>query len=158
MTSELKFIAEWAEALLAEHGLDKHGWTFGFNQNKRRLGVCRYAPKRIEVSTYHAEQSVLEEVEDTILHEIAHALTPGHHHDNVWKAACRSIGARPERLYKGPALDRPAKFIRKCVNCGQENPLFRRPKSTTAACKRCCDRHNAGQYDQRFVLVLERVR
>jgi hypothetical protein len=39
-----------------------------------------------------------EEIVDTILHEIAHALVgPRHGHDTVWKAKCTDIGARPER-------------------------------------------------------------
>ena len=39
-----------------------------------------------------------EEVRDTILHEVAHALVgPGHGHDTVWKATAAQVGARPQR-------------------------------------------------------------
>ena len=34
-----------------------------------------------------------EDIKDTVLHEIAHAIVGGsHHHDNVWKACCNKIG------------------------------------------------------------------
>lgn len=39
-----------------------------------------------------------EDIKDTVLHEIAHAIVGGrHHHDNVWKACCNKIGCRAER-------------------------------------------------------------
>lgn len=44
------------------------------------------------------------EVRHTILHEIAHLLTPGHHHDRTWKTVCLSLGIAPDVTYKGPHL------------------------------------------------------
>ena len=39
-----------------------------------------------------------EDIKDTVLHEIAHAIVGGiHHHDCVWKACCNKIGAEPTR-------------------------------------------------------------
>ena len=35
---------------LRKHGL--HGWTFGLAATKRRLGVCKYRTKRIEIAEY----------------------------------------------------------------------------------------------------------
>src|SRR5262249_35413457 len=79
-------------------------WEFGFNSNVRRAGVCFYPhaaePGRIELSVHFAASNLDEEVTDTLLHEIAHALVgPGHGHDEVWRAKCREIGARPEACY-----------------------------------------------------------
>ena len=41
---------------------------------------------------------------DTILHEVAHALTPGDNHGPLWRRVCRQIGARPERCYTNDAV------------------------------------------------------
>ena len=61
---------------LTEHNLV--GWTFTFGDSKRRLGVCKYRSKRIELSEFYASHSADEHVLDTLRHEIAHALVgPG---------------------------------------------------------------------------------
>ena len=60
--------------------------------------LCRYGTRTIELSVFLVDRNGPEEVRDTILHEIAHALVgPGHGHDAVWKRQCIEIGARPVR-------------------------------------------------------------
>lgn len=41
-----------------------------------------------------------EAIKDTVLHEIAHAITGGHHHhhNRVWIACCNKIGCEPSRF------------------------------------------------------------
>ena len=40
-----------------------------------------------------------EEIKDTVLHEIAHAIAGGnHHHDRVWKDVCNRLGCKPSRF------------------------------------------------------------
>src|SRR4051794_40057748 len=81
---------------MTQHGL--HGWSFAFNRRKRAMGLCRYSRKTIELSIYLVDRNGFEEILDTILHEIAHALVgPCHGHDAVWKAKCREVGAKPQR-------------------------------------------------------------
>src|SRR5262245_51513217 len=90
-------IAAEARRLMDLHGLSD--WSFAYNRRKRRLGLCYYPRKRLELSVHLVARNGDAEVRDTILHEIAHALTgPGHGHDAAWKAACVRVGARPERL------------------------------------------------------------
>src|SRR3954471_14990035 len=88
---------EWgatARRELARHGL--RGWTFGLSKAKRRLGVCKYRQKRIEVAEYYARHSPEESVLDTLRHEIAHALAgPSAKHGPKWKAVAVRLGATP---------------------------------------------------------------
>jgi predicted metal-dependent hydrolase len=69
---DLKELEAVASRELLKHGLQ--GWTFGLADTKRRLGVCKYRTKRIEIAEYYALNSPPDSVLDTLLHEIAHAI------------------------------------------------------------------------------------
>lgn len=72
-------------------------WTFQFNNRKRAMGMCDEAKKVIYLSKTFTLGRSHEEVLNTILHEIAHALAGCKNgHNSVWKAACMRVGARPE--------------------------------------------------------------
>ena len=72
-------------------------------------------------------------VKDTVLHEIAHALTPGHHHDKVWKAKCVELGATPERCYR--TIEDPDKCAGQKVIPVPVNPNPRKRKYNTTTPK-----------------------
>lgn len=100
-------IQSYAEAKLLEHGLTD--WQFKFGKSKRALGICKRKARVIEISKHWIEVIGADEIKDTILHEIAHALTPEDRgHGDAWKATCRRIGARPERGYRGEVRPDPA--------------------------------------------------
>lgn len=130
-----------ATQLMAQHHLSE--WQFGFNSNKRRAGVCRYPTKsrqgRIELSKHFVLHNPEHEVLDTILHEIAHALVgPGHGHDEVWKAKCVEIGARPERCYGEAVVMPKGRWRATCGGCGTEHDRHRKPKRLTGwHCRKC---------------------
>ena len=130
-----------AHQLMTEYGLTD--WTFAFNSNKRRAGVCRYPfagrAGRIELSRQYVLRNPADEVRDTILHEIAHALVgPGHGHDDVWKAKCIEIGARPERCYDDTVVMPKGKWRATCGGCKKEFDRHRRPRRLTGwSCGRC---------------------
>lgn len=88
-----------AEQLMEEHGLSDQGWNFEFDEQKRRFGACNYKNKLITLSWRLVIQNDEAHVLDTILHEIAHALTPGHHHDSVWVAKAKELGSNGQRCY-----------------------------------------------------------
>lgn len=91
-----------ARRLMTEHQL--HGWTVVADRAKTRAGVCRFATRQIGLSRPLTELHSEEEVRDTILHEIAHALVgPDHGHDRVWRAKAREIGSSGERCLSSAA-------------------------------------------------------
>ena len=116
--------------------LTARGWTFGFDRARRRLGVCRPATKRITLSAHLSCTLPDAEVEDTVRHEIAHALDHELHpnrrgrraHDRTWKALARRCGATPERCFDGdlPA-DPTAPYAAVCPTCGASRDLYRQP-------------------------------
>lgn len=124
-----------ASELMALHGL--RDWLFTFNKRKRHLGLCFHEAKTIAVSIYLVERNEIEEVRDTILHEIAHALVgPEHGHDRTWKRKCLEIGARPQRC--GQADMPRGRWQAKCGGCGSEYHRHRRPKRLTGwHCRSC---------------------
>jgi predicted SprT family Zn-dependent metalloprotease len=114
-----------ANELLARHGL--HDWTFAFNRRKSALGLCLYHLRTIELSVYLIRGSASEEILDTLLHEISHALVgPGHGHDAVWKRKCLEIGAKPVRC--GEADMPIGRWRANCGQCGKSFHRHRRPK------------------------------
>lgn len=114
-------------------------WTFAISDSKRRLGVCKHDDKRIEVSSnyFHVD---MEEIEDTIRHEIAHALTgPDHGHDATWRSICVMVGAKPQRL-ADEHLKTSAKpnYVIKCPSCDWKIYRFRmRQRNFGATCPEC---------------------
>lgn len=90
----LNGVAEMARRLIEEHGLTD--WTLAFVEAKRRLGDCRYRDRVIRISRAHALEGSEEQIRDTVLHEIAHAIAgPKAGHGPLWKATARRIGATP---------------------------------------------------------------
>jgi predicted SprT family Zn-dependent metalloprotease len=122
--------------LMAEDGLDD--WRFAFNHRKQAMGLCVYDRKTIELSIYFVERdNPVEEIRDTILHEIAHALVgPGHGHDRVWKRKCLEIGARPKRCGEADMPD--GRWRALCCSCGKQFHRHRKPKRVTGWFCRAC--------------------
>ncbi|QEL15606.1 SprT family zinc-dependent metalloprotease [Limnoglobus roseus] len=134
-------VRELAEGRMKQHGLI--GWQFGFNSNVRRAGVCRYPtrtrPGRIELSRHFIAHNSADEILDTILHELAHALVGHDHgHDAVWRAKCVEIGARPERCYGQHVAMPKGRWQAVCPGCSKAFDRHRRPKRVTGwHCKAC---------------------
>lgn len=104
--------------LMRQHGLTDQGWSFYFDRARRRFGCCRYTVKAITLSRPLTELSSETEVRDTILHEIAHALTPGAGHGWQWRAKCREIGAKPQRCAAQDAPSVKGRHRLTCRGCG----------------------------------------
>lgn len=97
---------ELALDLMTRHGLTK--WRLTFDDAKTRAGVCRAASREIGLSRPLISLYSPEQVTETILHEIAHALVgPRHGHDAVWRATAVRIGCSGRRCVpeEAPRVD-----------------------------------------------------
>lgn len=123
-----------------KHGLTSKGWVFDINDGKRRLGVCFYRTKRIEIASYYALHNSDTEVTDTLMHEIAHALVgPGYGHGAVWRVKARELGATPKACNNNPDIITPiGPWQSRCTRCDILLSLHRRPKTLDGwICKKC---------------------
>lgn len=113
-------------------------WRFGFDRAKQRAGACHYATRTITLSKHLALRQPLADVEQTVLHEIAHALA-GHAagHGPQWRAAARRIGYRGGRTHQGPVAAELAPWVGLCP-AGHAVYRFRTPDARRpVSCARC---------------------
>lgn len=96
-------IRDLARTLMERHGLHaKDGWTFDFitNRKKGNIAFCWYAKKQIRFNTRYVFAMEMHQIKDTILHEIAHAITDMRYgrkvqaHGREWRDVCMEIGCR----------------------------------------------------------------
>jgi len=125
-----------ARALLTSYEL--HDWSFAFNRRKNQMGLCAYDDKVIALSVHFVELNDDDAIRDTLLHEIAHALTgPGHGHDDVWKRKCLEVGAIPERLCLDAQMPQ-GRWQATCACCGMLHQRHREPKHKVGwHCRQC---------------------
>lgn len=87
-----KTLERLIHAALLDNGLI--GWTVIFSKDSHKYGYCDYMKKEICISRRVVASSWTEAV-DTAMHEVAHALTPGDAHGDLWKAVAIRLGANP---------------------------------------------------------------
>ena len=92
------FAQKKAAQLLEESGLSAKGWTFGWDNRSTSFGMCRYSIKKITLSRVLTKHQKSDDVVDTLIHEVAHALNPGDGHGPAWKATCYKMGITPSRV------------------------------------------------------------
>ncbi len=127
--------AVWQEAhfLMQKHGLTRQGWRFRFDHARVRAGQCSYAKKFISISRHFATNASRAEVTDTLLHEIAHALTPNHGHDRVWRSVALELGCNGQRCHSSRFMK--ARYIQQCSNRCWQREAHRKRKNLV--CRYC---------------------
>jgi len=125
MTMELFAAAALARRLMNEHGLVD--WAITFDNAKTRAGVCRPATRQLGLSRPLTRLHADAEVEDTILHEIAHALVGAeHHHDAAWRAKAQEIGCSGRRCVDSAQGQVAGEWVGTCP-AGHSVSRHRRP-------------------------------
>jgi hypothetical protein len=156
-TSKLDTVRSLALQLMAEHGLTAKGWTFQWDNARERAAQCRPAKKVISLSAPLAKLWPMRENRDSILHEIAHALTPGDHwHGQQWRAMCRRIGAVPARRAPVELPAPPKRWVGTCA-AGHRNYQNRLPRDKQGRQRQySCSVCHRGAFDERYLLTWER--
>jgi len=155
--AEIHQVTKWANALIALH-LDPAEWTIGFDNAKQRAGVCMYGPKRISLSRYHIASATDDDIHQTLLHEVAHAMAgPGTGHGKLWKETAERIGYVGNRTYSGSIADDVAPWVGTCP-AGHVHYRHRRPRHPMG-CGKCSRKYSANHpvvWIQREISALTR--
>lgn len=150
MTDNLTRAAFLVNHLLDEYQLTPQGWTFkGFNNSKHTAGNCSFNRIKksgtVGLSKILTETQDWEEVEDTITHEVAHAIDYSRRgqsdHSYTWKAIHRELGGTGERTFRlqsSHILDMNFAYIGYCERCEKiVDGWSRKPKYSTYRHKPC---------------------
>lgn len=145
----LEAIRVQARTTMDGHGLTD--WTFVFDRAVRRAGVTRFDRKVISLSAplmrAYAEAGAHDQVRETILHEVAHALAgPRHNHDATWRAIARRIASTGLRTVAPDAPTIESDWVGTCP-AGHMVKRHRRPAGIRS-CSRC-----ATGFDDRFLIT-----
>jgi predicted SprT family Zn-dependent metalloprotease len=147
--TSLDQVRDRAEQLLRLH-LGGGSWSFGFDHAKTRAGQCDFAKRRITVSRHLAARFSDEDVEQVLLHEVAHALSGARAgHGPAWRRTARSIGYTGSRLHDGPIASELAPWVGTCP-AGHEHYRYRTP-TRPLACAKCSRR-----FDERHLITWTR--
>jgi predicted SprT family Zn-dependent metalloprotease len=141
-----------ARTLMKEHGLTRRRWRFEFNRSKKYRGMCCFDLHVIKLSKLFVELNTEEDVRDTILHEIAHALTYKdkderlhHGHGELWKRVANNIGCRyTSDGSSGGGVGVPFKWVGTCPACRGSIESHSRCKWSCGDCSMV--------YDPRFIV------
>lgn len=140
LTESLKFdrASAFATAKFQEYGLVAGGWTWKWNSRlKTTSGTTDYKTKCISLAPIYVSKASDTDVQNTILHEIAHALTPGHKHDAVWKSKAKSIGCNGDRCHNVDVRTKPIKFLLRCPTGCTSVPSLTNKRKKDYKCDLC---------------------
>ena len=128
----LDFARKLAAELFAKHNIAD--WRFAFDRATRRAGSCCHTDRIITLAYEFARQAPDEELRETLLHEIAHALVgPRHNHDAVWRAKALAIGCSGQRCHSISFT--PPRYVVTCENHCWAGTAERRRRNVV--CKHC---------------------
>lgn len=130
--TELGAVAARARDWMATHHLED--WSFQFDHATKRAGCCNYRDHVISLAYAYARYAADDEIDDTILHEIAHALVgKAHGHNRVWQAKAIAIGCSGTRCHDVQFA--PPRYLVTCEHACWVTTAERRKRGMV--CGRC---------------------
>lgn len=134
-------------------------WKISFNKRKSSFGLCNYTDKEIQLSSVLIPTMTDKAIFETIVHELAHALTKGHGHDSIWRRKCIELGGDGQRVGGSEKIvggedgkiifmKSNYKYTLTCPVCDTKSYVNRLPKR---ACS--CSKHGR-YYDSKYKLTV----
>jgi predicted SprT family Zn-dependent metalloprotease len=106
---------------------------------------------------FQFQSTIYKALLDTLLHEIAHAITRQRHGKNIkghgpeWKKVCIEIGAKPIRTSSKFSNEKPAaKYSISCPVCGFESIRHKISRGAEYSCPKCCP----GYFNTDYLLTI----
>lgn len=146
-----------ARKLMNSYGLGHV--PFEFDRAKNRLGATHVrtmkvggvkkvaSVQKITLSTYFVEANDAAKVQNTILHEIAHALCPVPGHGPEWRMKARALGIKPERCFAGAVMPKDHPWEGRCMKCNSLSGQQHRAPLRVYACTKC-----KGPFNERVLI------
>lgn len=154
-----KPIFQYFQSLFEQYNLK--GWKMGYDKASSRAGACHGSKKLITLSKHFVLHNTAEEIKNTIVHEIAHAIDNedrGYsNHDGRWKAIAIALGDDGSRCYDSEKVVMPeGKHLYACIHCSKEIRYHKR-KTRKVACSDCCNKYNGRRYSEKYLLAYKGI-
>ena len=137
--STLKEIKLRADNLLRQYQRSGHlgaDWRIALDTSPRRAGSCAHAARTIYLAVGHCLIAPNDEVTDTILHEIAHAIAGARHgHDAHWRRIAAALGCSAKRCTS--ETHTATRWIGKCGCTKPHHRQVLTRRTRGARCLRC---------------------
>jgi predicted SprT family Zn-dependent metalloprotease len=127
-------------------------WDFRFDDAKKRFGRCDHINKTISMSRVLVEINRRPVVEDTILHELAHALVGASEaHGPRWRLVAKSLGCTGKVSVTRKDANVPYQWLGTCPSC-RLNFWRDRIGTRSLYCSFCCKRYNSGKVSKEYLV------
>jgi len=128
-------------------------YRFSWNSLKTKYGVCSYSNRTIYLSRHLTPLRTEAAVRQTIMHEIAHALTPGAGHGMLWKIQMQRFGYKPERC-SSDVVDKSSisNWKATCPGCAKVVYMVRKPR-VVKSCGKC----GHGKFNRKYILEFKKI-
>jgi predicted SprT family Zn-dependent metalloprotease len=141
--TKLSVAEAMALATMARH-IDLGVWGFRFDNGKRRAGQCNYTERVISISKHLVAHHSLDDVQQVVLHEIAHAMVgKDAGHGPVFKKQAAALGYRGRNFTGREIAANEAPWVGHC-RAGHVHYRYRQPTRPLACglCGRTFSRDN----------------
>ena len=157
---DLNKIKKMGDSMLRQHGLSD--WTFKFGNDREMkdnqkfyFARCNYRYKQIILSRKLTKnETSLDRIKNTILHEIAHAIDFNNrgkksNHDSKWQRIAKEIGCNAKECtpLSSVNMDNVAKWIAECRTCHKKFYKNIKPKN-----KLSCSKCGGGKFNEDYLL------